>query len=242
MIRNTDSQGERSAVSRTLLAAMTHARNRYRQMPLPLRRSLDSALGRGIYKKPMRRRGALFIHVPKAAGTAISQALFGLSAVGHYTAQEAREYDTELYDSLFTFAFVRDPVTRAVSAYNFLRTSGTAEVPVAFPKRYSHIADQTFDEFVEWLGTVDVDRSNPVLHRQTKYVCDAGGSMMVDYLGRFESIQEDFAEVSRRLDMDTRLTHRNASASECDGASIDAGTRARLRDIYRSDFELLGYA
>lgn len=226
--------------NRSVLAALTHARNRYRKMPIWFRRRIDGALGTGIYKRPMIQRGALFIHVPKSAGTSIAQSLFGLPAVGHYTALEARAYDADLFRKLFSFAFVRHPISRSLSAYHYLRSGGTEDVPVAFPQRYAHIQKLSFPEFVEWLQSIDVNASSPVLHTQTKYVCDGQHSILVDFIGRFESIQQDFATISNRLNLTVQLAEYNVSTTSQTEA-LDSGVDRRLRSIYQADFENFAY-
>ncbi len=215
------------------------ARGRYRKLPIRLRRTVDSALGTGIYKRPMLRRGALFIHVPKSAGTSISQSLFGIAAVGHYTAREALAYDPAIFARLFKFAYVRHPISRAYSAYRYLQTGGTPDTPVAMPHLYRHLQNASFGEFVDWLESIDVDNSNPVVSTQAKYVCDASDVVMVDFVGRFESIDSDFLHVCQQLGMQSNLMQKNISQTQ--EKPIDPALASRLRRIYDRDFAIFGY-
>ncbi len=225
--------------SRPMLVLLTKARNRYRRLPPSLRRPVDMALGTGVYKRPMVRRGALFVHVPKSAGTSVSQTLFGLKAVGHYTAAEAQAYDPSLFARLFKFSFVRHPISRAYSAYRYLRTGGTPDTPVAMPHLYKHLATATFEQYVDWLESIDVNHSNPVVGTQAKYVCNRNGEILVDFVGRFETIERDFQTVCERLGLQCSLQQRNISSSE--NALIDPALIERLRIIYQQDFRIFDY-
>ena len=63
-----------------------------------------------------RQCGAVFVHVPKNAGSSISRALYGRS-LGHKTAQEMMAYNPKLFQELDSFAVLRDPLERAISAW-----------------------------------------------------------------------------------------------------------------------------
>src|SRR5262245_10579050 len=66
---------------------------------------------------------SIFVHVPKAAGTSVSLALYGMQ-VGHRTWREWRELNPRKFNTYFKFAVVRDPIARFASAFYFLRGGG----------------------------------------------------------------------------------------------------------------------
>mmetsp|Transcript_19868 Transcript_19868/g.75100 ORF Transcript_19868/g.75100 Transcript_19868/m.75100 type:complete len:189 (-) Transcript_19868:576-1142(-) len=86
---------------------------------------------RSAWKTVFVRRGLLYLHVPKAAGTAVERAVF----VGecdtylgplHFTARQWRkDLGDEVFRSLFKFASVRNPFVRLVSAYEYNKKGGS---------------------------------------------------------------------------------------------------------------------
>jgi len=74
-----------------------------------------------LVPRQFRRDGAVFIHVPKCAGSALLDAWLGFQT-GHVTAAEYRAADPAFFDRAFVFAFVRHPVDRFVSAYDHIQT------------------------------------------------------------------------------------------------------------------------
>ena len=68
-------------------------------------------------------RKALFIHIPKAAGTSVSVALFGESQChGHLMAKRYRFVNKKKFDAYFKFTITRHPVSRFISAFNYLKS------------------------------------------------------------------------------------------------------------------------
>jgi hypothetical protein len=63
------------------------------RLPNELKHALMCVRRRGIWSK----RGVIFVHVPKAAGTSIANALYGRSA-GQMTAVQIKRYCPDLFD------------------------------------------------------------------------------------------------------------------------------------------------
>jgi len=166
-----------------------------------------------------------FIHVPKTGGSSIRRVLIPFAVdpltmlenrllnmvgihvnhFGPYQRKWLRGHDSALtlcqnlpapvFQDLFKFAFVRNPWDVLVSLYHFIPTR---------PKhRYREkVARMSFDEFVhEWVGRVN----------QSHMVCDQNGNLLVDYVGRFERLGDDFDEVLKHIDIEASLGHFNRS-------------------------------
>jgi hypothetical protein len=186
----------------------------------------------------------IFVHVPKAAGISVATALFGNAGGGHCEARYYREVFGPDFGAYFKFTFVRDPVTRLVSAYEFLRRGGHPAWPkdAAFSKEVLS-AYRDFDDFV--LNWLTPGRPSPMPHfRPQIEFLTLGNRLVMDFIGRFENLADDFEVVCRRLGIAAQLIHANRTATEplpiAAYCTNDAVVR-RVQDAYRRDFESLGY-
>jgi hypothetical protein len=190
--------------------------------------------------------GCVFIHVPRAAGTSICQALFGHSAGGHRTAQEYRCIFGKEFLSYYRFSFVRNPYARLVSAYEYLRRGGHP----AWPKNRTFGdevigAYENFQSFVvEWLRPEKTQWPLPHFYPQTHFLV-LDDQLAVDFLGHVETIETDFAAVCDHLGKKEELPEVNAMPGERSplASYYDSdAVRRRVQEVYRSDFETLGYS
>ena len=217
----------------------------------------------------------LFVHIPKAAGQSIEQYFMnrlnldwekdrdqlllgrnpdrscGTEKLAHLSAEEyvrCGHVGPAEFESLFKFSFVRNPFERIVSEYryrNYMRHRSFRDFvlnklpPRGWDDQYRHVMPQ-FD----------------MLH-------DAQGRLLVDFVGRFENLEADFAEVCRRLGLEgAELRHRNRSDKWTrklrrrarnllywNGENNKSGYRAfydeetleAVSQLYRKDIETFGY-
>lgn len=188
---------------------------------------------------------SLFIHIPKAAGISVGRALFGDMTPGHYSYQTYQVvYDKKTLDSLFIFTFVRNPWDRLYSAYNFLKAGGMNEHDRLWAEdNLTGIA--SFEDFVTgWLANNDPDRGIHFIP-QTKFLADYRDHIgRLDYLGFFETIQQDFAAISAHVRPGAVLPHENASKPSSSKRYIEAYTDKMIdivAKVYAADIDLLGY-
>lgn len=159
---------------------------------------------------------AVFVHVPKNGGTSMYNALrmdeppeTHCPVVGYRAAAPKRWGDA------YTFAFVRNPWDRFVSAFHYLKRK-----PMTDDDRLW--ADQVlaeypdFDSFVSsmmssrrFLGTVMMWRH---FAPQWWYVADEQGKLAIDHVGRFEDFARELVTVGETLGIDANLVHENKVA------------------------------
>jgi hypothetical protein len=175
----------------------------------------------------------------------------------HSTALEARRWMGEdMFSKCFKFAFVRHPVDRLLSLYSYAHKlaegapmtpeeqaaherDGT--LPDRAPYRYKAVRaalkSKTFSEFALHPLTWQDAGSQP----QWESVCDSNGKLIVDYVGKVETIEQDWAHVVTQLALEAPLEVRNASGgrgtTQLSGPALDT-----VRQRYAKDFELFGYS
>ncbi len=143
------------------------------------------------------RHRCVFFHVPRTGGSSIETLDWWNQWTGHLPAA----VDADVPVNHFSFAVVRNPWDRFVSLYHYFATMTPAHrwyVPNA------RIADdvQRIGSFSEFCRTFHGWRHRDNLHfqPQCRWIADADGKLLVDFVARFEQLQADFARVCRRLD------------------------------------------
>jgi len=117
----------------------------------------------------------VFIHIPRTGGTSIEQS-FDSERIPNQHMQV--KHIPDKFPDYFKFAFVRNPWERMVSYY--------------FMDRYSN--GISFLEFVKLIPI-----RSKLEYRMLPYIINSAGKIAVDFLGRYETIQEDFDEVCDKM-------------------------------------------
>ena len=158
-----------------------------------------------------------FVHINKTGGTSIEAAL-GL-AFRHKTALELRdEMGAARWAHCFTFTVVRNPWDKVVSQYyHRCKTGHITTAKVKAP------------DFNSWVRLTYCDQdpdfyNNPKMFMpQTDWICDEQGNVLVDFVGRFETLEQDFLAVCRATGRTASLPHLKPSG------------RGDYRSIYSDD-------
>lgn len=133
------------------------------------------------------------------------------------------------WEDYFKFAFVRNPFDRFVSTCFFLRRNqpGMEQHATAFMKQA--IRTPRF-------------RQRILVQPQSVLLTDAAGRVALDYVGRFEDLQESCDEAFGRIGLPAAdLARRNASTHDEYSTYYDPDLRQAVADFYRADFENFGY-
>ena len=190
--------------------------------------------------KPFDEHKCIFIHITKSAGTSVAQSLFGYLPY-HYTAIDYRViYGRKLFKSYFKFAFVRNPWDRLYSAFRYLKAGGWNDDD----KRWNEQNLSEYDSFESFIK-IWLDKRNIMQHRhfwpQYRFLCDNNYHLLVDYLGYFETLDEDFRKICSRLNIDCSLGAHNTNPGESYGKVYTGSMRQKVADVYARDIELFGY-
>lgn len=190
---------------------------------------------------PFFRTKTIFIHIPKTAGISIVLSLYGGNvSMSHTRLRMFRLLLTgEEFDSFYKFAFVRHPLDRLVSAFNFLKGGGLTPEDRAFAEAHLSRYDD-FPGFVRgWLSPANayayvhfVPQHDFVMFR---------GKLGVDYLGRFETLGEDYEHIRRATGIGEPLKQYNVRNRGKARPELAPDVRRIIEKVYEKDFELFGY-
>ncbi len=191
-------------------------------------------------------RDYFFVDIPKTASTSIREAL-GIGGDGHtWAGKRIDEIGQEAWDELFTFTFVRNPWDRAVSIYHFQ----LQKYPHALYKnlRYGIPHDRPPINFNDWVelvfGEIMPNQENSfwVYRPQTDWYMD-GDRPLVNFVGRYERLQEDFVKACALIGRPPRALHWYKKSRH--GYWKDAYSRPKsiriIADYFAKDIEELGY-
>ena len=202
----------------------------------------------------------IFVHIPKTAGTSIETALgmtgtldqVGLApmpnkdrntehffghALQHLPARRLRKHP-ELplkFGAAYKFTFVRNPWDRLVSALTF--RGGFAQAQIEKPS----------DFYEAEIDRMHHDHRNglPMKGNHFKYQIwyfqNQKGKSLVDFIGRFETLRDDFAKVAKSIGAQVELEHRMPSNHEPYQALYTPKMIDQVADIYQDDITALGY-
>lgn len=149
------------------------------------------------------------------------------------------------YREHFKFAFVRNPWDRLVSCYSnkFADRGKGLGGPQKRSERFR--PGMAFAEFVEAVHATPDEDANPHFRSQHTVVCDSDGRVMADFVGRFESLREDFRTVAEEIGApDLELPHRlksRARGSRPYTDFYDERLKGLVAERYEKDIETFGY-
>ncbi|ATU72892.1 hypothetical protein SXCC_02578 [Gluconacetobacter sp. SXCC-1] len=184
----------------------------------------------------VRRAGVLFIHIPKNAGTSLTRALYGMD-VGHETIRYFRRRMPQIA-GLPSFAILRDPVRRFMSAYHYARAGGSAVRHVSRGFRDTYMGFDGIDAALDHIASNRMPYGiDHIVRPQAWYVTDRRGRVAVDHLFMLEDMQRIQAFVSCYTP--TPIGHANAG-NRPDGTTTPRPDQiARIRQIYHMDYALI---
>lgn len=100
-----------------------------------------------------------------------------------------------------------------------------------------------FAEFVNWIQYSSSTCLNPVPHRyQLDWFVDPHGNILVDFIGKYENLSEDWAHVARKIGVPEELPHVNANPDRKHYTEYYTDqTKQIIGDRFRVDIEHFEY-
>lgn len=179
--------------------------------------------------------------VPKTGTTALEEALLPHADAAilnppdkkHVTARRWRSQLAPFFENkggrrLETLAVIREPVDWLGSWHRYRARPEIAGSPAS-------TAGLSFDAFVEgWLADPEPEFAR--VGRQSRFVSDAAGTVIVDHLFRYEALEDAVAFLEERLHRKLSLPRRNVSPRG--PTALSPALEARLRREAAADFAL----
>jgi hypothetical protein len=97
-----------------------------------------------------------------------------------------------------------------------------------------------FTEFVETIYQIPDDAADPHYRSQYVNLTAPDGALIPDFIGRFETLAEDFNYVVHKIGHSAKLPHLTRSPDKR-GEYYDTRLRGLVAKRFARDFEILGY-
>ncbi|MAT91501.1 MAG: hypothetical protein CME59_02760 [Halioglobus sp.] len=213
LLESTFSAGERRrlslAYSTQALASYLHAQRLGWLLPRPLGFGGDECIGR--YCREQR-----------------------LFTSAHLRAAQVRQALGEaVYRDMFSFAFVRNPWDRCLSAYFYFRRKRLHPL-------HRLAMRLSFEDFLAQLARDGM----PYVGQQALWLYAADGRQLVDYIGRVENIGRDMGVVADRIGSDAAFAahvNRSPSRDRDYRPYYSDSARELVAQVMARDIELLDY-
>lgn len=184
----------------------------------------------------------IFVHVPKTAGTSITEALLPLGGTyetAHRPARGIHEGHPEEWENYFTFGVIRNPYARAVSWWRFLKKKAREKAEAYDP-----------GSFDNWVLNLDNDhpQEDPMAipyafgESQIDFLSDIRGRLP-DHVARFENLSREWRVICRlHLGMEPPQMPREKFYGAYDyRAYYTAETKRAIGNQYQKDIEWGAY-
>lgn len=174
----------------------------------------------------------IFIHIPKNGGGSVRLALSKDKHYGGHTS--LIEYKTKLpkeFNDYFKFAFTRNPYDRFISAYKYLKRRIDAQNP-RFTPYISKDEIKDFKSFTNMAKTKYLTITH--IRPQYLFLIDEKNNIGVDFLGKFETLYNDFHTICLKLNINVSLPHLHKSKNK-PKLTDELET---IKQLYRKDYEL----
>lgn len=204
----------------------------------------------------------IFFHIPKVAGTSVRIALdpyahfttkrlpnrilerfklvrvfakiphYRYRAYGrHITVSDAREaLPDDIFNNYYKFAFVRNPWEREVSRYHYILRTPNIKTHATVKSMAS------FEEYLHWRICEDMGL-------QRDFIADNNGELLVDFVGKFETLSQDLGKICSYLDLRlSTLPHLNSSQHDNYRKYYNSAMVDLIYKHFQADIELFDFS
>jgi hypothetical protein len=180
----------------------------------------------------------IFIHIPKTGGMSVRSSLekYGRTMQNknlskHVKAKIAKMHTN--WNAYFKFAFVRNPWSWLVSGYHYAKKDKR-------DWRHRQANSMGFKDYLRWsLESPDVRHSTLRLG-QFDFIAE-NNNLIVDYVGKLETITVDFNHICKKLGIRSHLNHLNKTKHKDYRQYYDTSTRELVAASFKKDIQQFNY-
>ena len=184
----------------------------------------------------------IFIHIPKTGGSSINSTLSKICGKDDVIRRDDTRHNTAIqikaevgdaaWNSYFKFAFVRNPWEAVLSEYFYI-------LKRAKPKKYKEY--EKYTDFNQYLTS---SKGKLILfHSMLDYIVDKSGKIAIDFVGRFENLEEDFKQVLQKIGLQNMSLPRENVTSHSHYSEYYSETAKQIvAKKFKKDIKIFGYA
>jgi hypothetical protein len=177
----------------------------------------------------------IFFHLPKAAGSSISHPLkkynLNYNLPPHTTPFKLIEkLGKDFYNSYYKFAFVRNPWDWQVSTYFFILNYKSHQ-------HHNIVKKLKFNDYINWVTRTDYYTQYQFLSEGF----DSDSKITLDFIGKFETLENDFKKICKEINLDIELPHMNKTNHSNYKTYYNIKTWNLVKDTYKKDIDYFGY-
>lgn len=199
------------------MVTITSKSNRPFDREAELKEIRDEVLNFGVWFVPIPRVASKSIRLK--LGEKFSDLIAHTGQIkGHGTAKDYIDIIGEdVWEQIFTFGFVRNPWDRLVSSYHL---------------RKHEISFEQYVKSGEWkfLGI-----------NMAEYVLNDDNKLLVDFVGRFENLENDIDYVFKKIGYEAKINHLNNSSRNCYAEYYNEETKKIVENHFSRDIEAFEY-
>lgn len=183
----------------------------------------------------------IFIHIPRTGGSSINFALSKIcdkddiirrDDTRHNTAMQIKaEVGDATWNSCFKFAFVRNPWEAVLSEYFYIL------------KRAKPKGRKEYEKYTDFNHYLTSSKGKLILfHSMCDYIVDKNGKIAVDFVGRFENLEEDFKQILQKIDLQNMsLPHENATSHSHYSEYYNERAKQIVAEKFKKDIKMFDY-
>ncbi len=154
-----------------------------------------------------------FVHIQKTGGISVSSILGEIQGSIN-TNQHDFISNLNHPENYFKFSFVRNPFDRLLSWYNMGVLNNKNHKITGYTNDFWKYLLENSNDFSSFLRCTDIvlekcdhliePYNKSISFNQLDYISDIKGAVAVDFIGRFENIQDDFGEITKMLNINNK--------------------------------------
>jgi hypothetical protein len=196
------------------------------------------------------KRKYIFIHIPKTAGVSVYEFLGNIKEQNHKTLFDYHDYK----DIYFSFAVVRNPWDRLISAYYYMKLGGRGYKGDLFAKNimekykdFKHFSMNLGEAQESLLKFNNPDNGKkivgfPHLYPQSIWTHDKK-IQIVDYIIHLENLEDDFNKIKKLIGkFSVKIPHKNFTDKKSVNTHYDYENIQTVLEYFKEDFDNFGYS